>query len=78
MLNWSLRRFLCKLVYFFNGVAMKKIVRTVASMIMVAVMLTGMAGCSSGAVNVKAADLMDGVKADSVTVDKKAFEFAGM
>ena len=44
---------------------------------MVAVMLTGMAGCSSRAVNVKAADLMDGVKADSVTVDKKAFEFAG-
>ncbi len=35
MLNWLLRRFLCKLVYFFNGVAMKKRLRTAALVMLI-------------------------------------------
>ena len=55
---------------------MKNSIRTVAALIMVAAILCGTAGCTAAEKKAKAADLMEGVTAQSVPAGRKAVEFS--
>ena len=55
---------------------MKKIWRKAAVLIMIAVMLCGMAGCTSGATGVKSANLMEGIAANAVSTSTTPVEYS--
>ena len=55
---------------------MRRSIKVTASLLMIAIMMCGMVGCSSGVESRKAANLMEGVTAKAVDVSKKTAEYS--